>query len=194
MLKEGIDGFVMGSSQSKAEHCFETGNEQLNRTRSPSFDSRLYEDDRNLEPWYKKQGTEQYRTHVPSISTDSYVREVRDVARNLSTVDRKIYNFARIKIAEEDLDKAEITIGFQHQHSIVFKGVNNPTEKVFIGLNFDGRPELVWRKKSVKRKVCGAVKKFFVWCFNTLKKVLLDILDKLLAIGPFLALPALMWL
>ncbi|XP_060575382.1 uncharacterized protein LOC132732874 [Ruditapes philippinarum] len=108
-----------------------------------------------------------------SISTDSYVREVRHVRKGMSDRDRRLYNYARIKIAEEDLEDVEITVGFEDQDAVVLQGVNNPSGKVYIGLDYNDIPQLVWKKRGFWR----SVKRFFIGCFSTLKRVLLSALS-----------------
>jgi hypothetical protein len=103
----------------------------------------------------------------------------------MSDRDRRLYNFARIKIAEEDLDDVEITVGFQDQDAVILQGVHNPSGKVYIGLNGYGVPTLEWTKRGFWR----SVKRFFIGCFSTLKRVLL----KALAIGASVAVEAIAW-
>ncbi|XP_053401537.1 uncharacterized protein LOC128557670 [Mercenaria mercenaria] len=107
-----------------------------------------------------------------TVTTDRYVREVRQVRTGMSDRDRRLYNFARIKIVEENLDDAQITVGFQDQEAIVLTATYNPSAKVYIGYNIYGHPEMFWQKRGFWR----SVKSFFVDCFRSLKGALLDAL------------------
>lgn len=89
-------------------------------------------------------GSEKSKPKPPSICTDYYVRKVDS---KLSHRDRKLFNYARMKLASEDLTDAEITVAFQDRDEVVLRCTNNPPGKVYIGMDFDDEPRLVWQKE-----------------------------------------------
>ena len=116
------------------------------------------------------------------------MQKVRQVRGGMSDRDRRLYNFAKIKIAEEELDDCEITIDFQDQDPIILCEVNNPSGNLYVGYDEGYYPRMVWKKRGFWRNI----KRIFVGCFSILKSALLDTLQKALTDGS--AMKALSWI
>lgn len=123
-------------------------------------------------------GSNKSKPEPPSICTDYYVREVRKVDSELSHRDRKLFNYARMKLAEEDLTDAEITVAFQDRDEVVLRCTNNPPGKVNIELDIFDKPRLVWKKRGFWR----AAKRIFFACLPILKFALKTLVTTLVAI------------
>jgi hypothetical protein len=121
------------------------------------------------------------------VCTDTITREVRNVHRaaEMSDRDRRLFNFAKLKIVQEDLEDGEVTVAFQDQDPVTVSAKYNPSAKVWIGCDYYDRPQIVWKKRGFWR----TVKRFFIGCFSFLKNALLNAL----AIGAGVAKKAIGW-
>ena len=108
------------------------------------------------------------------------MQQVRQVRNRMSDRDRRLYNFAKIKIAEEDLDDCEITVDFEDQEALVLCAVNNPSGRLYMGYDGGYYPKMVWRRRGLWRNF----KRFWVGCFRTLKGALLHGLQFALKAAP----------
>lgn len=108
-------------------------------------------------------------TSARNLTTDDYIQKVRQVAAGcMSDRDRRLFNFAKIKIAEEDLDNCKVNVGFQDQQSLDLCDAEGTSGEVYIGYDENDDLKLIWQKCDAWRNF----KRFLIVSFKILKSVL----------------------
>ena len=97
------------------------------------------------------------------LTIDDYVQEVRKVCNGMSERDRRLSNFAKIKIEEKNLKDCQITVEFQDQEPLLLSR-EKTTGKVFMCFNGENKPQMVWNERGLRRNV----QRFFVYTFELL--------------------------